>query len=239
MKIRAVTLDLDDTLWPFAPVAVNIQSALSAWLAEHAPRTHASFDPAAVAPMLAAIRSEHPEIAHDLGAVRREVLRRSLAAADEDPGLAEEAFAVVFAARQKVELYPDAAAALDRLAARVPLLALTDGNADLELTGVARWFTGLVNAGDVGVAKPDRRMFDAASAHLDVPPEAILHAGDNLDLDVGGALAAGFQAAWVQREQDGSAPAGAVTVRDLTGLADLVDDEAETAAGGGPAPRQA
>jgi putative hydrolase of the HAD superfamily len=222
VQIRAVTLDLDDTLWPFAPVAVQIQEALTGWLAEHAPRTHVRHDPQTLAAELAAIRREHPEIAHDLGAVRREVLRRALAAADEDPALAEEAFEVIFAARQRVSLYPDAAAALDRLAARVPLLALTDGNADLERTGVARWFTGLVNAGDVGVTKPDPRMFAAASEHLGVAPAEILHAGDNLELDVAGALAAGFQAAWVRRDFEGTAPAGAHTVADLTALAELV-----------------
>lgn len=224
VQIRAVTLDLDDTLWPFAPVAAGISAALDGWLAEYAPLTRASHDPAAIPGLLQAIRLEHPEIAHDLGAVRREVLRRSLTAAGEDPALAEAAFDVVFAARQQVTLYPDVAAALDRLAARVPLLALTDGNADLELTGVSRWFTaGLVNARDVGVPKPDVRMFRAASERLGLPPEQILHAGDNLELDVVGALAAGFQAAWVQRDLAGSAPDGAVTVATLTELAALLE----------------
>lgn len=222
MPVHAVTLDLDDTLWPFAPVAVRIQAALSGWLAEHAPRTHARYDQAAMLDLLHVVRRERPDIAHDLGAIRREVLHRAFAVAGDDPALTQSAMDVVYAARQEVSLYPDAAAALDRLAARVPLLALTDGNADLGLTGVGHWFEGVVSAGDVGVTKPDPRMFAAAVQRLGLPAAHVLHAGDNLELDVEGALAAGLQAAWVRRDLPGRAPEGAHTVTDLTALADLV-----------------
>ena len=224
--IRAVTLDLDDTLWPFAPVAASIDAALEDWLAEHAPRTAARYDREVVDDALAAVRAERDELAHDLGATRRAVLRRLLEAAGEDPALAEPAFAVVFAARQRVVLYPDAEQALDRLAAQVPLLAVTNGNADIELTGVARWFAGCVSAQAVGVGKPHPRIFEVACERLALPPDAVLHAGDDLRTDVGGALAAGLQAVWVRREFPGDAPARATVVRDLAALADLVEQAA-------------
>lgn len=223
MTVRAVTLDLDDTLWPFAPVAACIDAALEGWLAEHAPRTAARYDRVVVAEALTAVRAERDHLAHDLGATRRAVLRRLLDAAGEDPALADPAYVVVFAARQRVELYPDAAEALDRLAARVPLLAVTNGNADLELTGVARWFAGCVSAQGVGVGKPHPRVFEVACARLGLPPADVLHAGDDLDTDVRGALAAGLQAVWVQRDLAGDVPGGALCVRDLTALAELVE----------------
>lgn len=221
--VRAVTLDLDDTLWPFAPVAAAIDAALTGFLAEHAPRTAERYDEAAVADAVAAVRADRDDLAHDLGAMRREVMRRLLRAAGEDPALAEPAFEVVWAARQRVELYPDAAAALDRMAARVPLLAVTNGNADLGLTGVQDWFEGCVAAHDVGVGKPHPRVFEVACERLALPATAVLHAGDDLRTDVGGALDAGLQAVWVQRESTGAAPDGAAVVRDLTALADLVE----------------
>ena len=37
--VRAITLDLDDTLWPFAPIGARIEQVLHAWLLEHSPRT--------------------------------------------------------------------------------------------------------------------------------------------------------------------------------------------------------
>lgn len=226
MTVRAVTLDLDDTLWPFAPVAASIDAALERWLGEHAPRTAARYDRLVVAEALAAVRAERDDLAHDLGATRRAVLRRLLAAAGEDPELAEPAFAVIFAARQRVVLYSEAAGALDRLAARVPLLAVTNGNADLERTGVARWFTGCVSAQDVGVGKPHPRVFEVACERLGLPPAHVLHAGDDLHTDVRGALEAGLQAVWVRRDLPGDAPPGAVSVHDLSALADLIEQAA-------------
>jgi HAD superfamily hydrolase (TIGR01509 family) len=168
------------------------------------------------------VRRERDDLAHDLSAIRRESLRRMLAASGDDPALAEPAFAVVHEARQRVDLYPEVAAALDRLAARVPLLAVTNGNADLERTGVAHWFRGAVAAADVGVGKPHPRVFEVACRTLGLPPGEVLHAGDDVRLDVDAALGAGLQAAWVQRDQAGDAPPGAARVRDLTDLADLL-----------------
>ncbi len=224
--IRAVTLDLDETLWPFAPVAARIREALDAFLAEHAPQTAARYEQAAVDEALAVVRKDRDDLANDIGALRRAVLAHLLEAAGEDPALADPAFEVIFAARQQIELFSDSAAALDRLAARVPLLAITNGNADLELTGVSRWFVGCVAAHDVGVAKPHPAVFSTASERLGLPSGQILHAGDDLETDVGGALAAGFQAVWVQRALPGEAPSGARTVVDLGALADLVDQDA-------------
>ncbi|MCW2994052.1 MAG: HAD-superfamily hydrolase, subfamily variant 3, partial [Conexibacter sp.] len=152
MPIRAITLDLDDTLWPFAPVAVRVQAALAAWMAEHAPATAARFGPEAARETFLAVREQRPDLAHRIADIRREALRRMLASAGEDPALADAAVVVTTEVRQRIDLYPEVPAALDRLAAHVPLLAVTNGNAELERTGVARWFTGIVSAGEAGVA---------------------------------------------------------------------------------------
>ena len=37
--LLAITLDLDDTLWPSRPVLLHAEHMLSTWLAEHAPAT--------------------------------------------------------------------------------------------------------------------------------------------------------------------------------------------------------
>lgn len=222
MPVRAITLDLDDTLWPFAPVAERIEAALAAWLAERAPGTAARFDVVATRAAVDEVRRVRGDIAHDLGASRREALRRLLAAGGDDPALADEAFAVTMEARQRVDLYPDVAPALDRLAARVPLVAVTNGNADLERTGVAGWFSGHLASADVGVGKPAPRIFHAACAELRLAPEEVLHAGDDLATDVEGALGAGMAAAWVHRETVGDAPAEALRLPDLLALADAL-----------------
>ena len=40
-RIRAITLDLDDTLWPVWPTIHRAEDVLRAWLDTHAPRTAA------------------------------------------------------------------------------------------------------------------------------------------------------------------------------------------------------
>ena len=37
--IRAITLDLDDTLWPVLPTLLRAEETLAAWLASQAPAT--------------------------------------------------------------------------------------------------------------------------------------------------------------------------------------------------------
>ena len=39
LKVRAITLDLDDTLWPIWPTIARAEQALQDWLRHRAPRT--------------------------------------------------------------------------------------------------------------------------------------------------------------------------------------------------------
>lgn len=220
--LRALTLDLDDTLWPIWPTIARAESVLQAWLQQHAPRVTERFDGVAMRTVREAVSRERPEWAHDLSALRRESIRRLLAAAGEDEALADAAFAVFLAERQRVELYADALPALQRLAARWPLFALSNGNADLERIGLQRWFSGSLAAREFGVGKPDARIFTAACERLGCAPHEVLHVGDDLVLDVQGALDAGLQAAWLCREGDHEAPVATRCWqgRDLLALAD-------------------
>lgn len=199
-KIRAVSLDLDDTLWPIWPVIERAEKALHDWLAEHAPMTAALFsNPAALREIRNHMTTARPDLKHDLSALRRESIRLALYRASEDPLLADAAFDAFFAERQRVTLYEDALPALEFLSQRFPLVALSNGNADLERTGVARFFRAGINAREFGVGKPDPRIFLAAAGAVEVQPEEILHVGDDATLDALGALNAGMQAAWLNR----------------------------------------
>ncbi len=63
----------------------------------------------------------------------------------------------------------------------------------LERLRLLRYFDVVVISQEVGFAKPDPAIFERASDLLEVPPEQILHVGDELPADVRGARAAGFQ----------------------------------------------
>jgi FMN hydrolase / 5-amino-6-(5-phospho-D-ribitylamino)uracil phosphatase len=199
-KIAAITLDLDDTLWPIWPTIERAEKALHRWLVVHAPMTAALFSsPVALREIRDELASARPDLKNDLSAVRRESIRLALGRAEENPALADEAFEVFFAERQRVELFDDARAALDFLAARFPIVALSNGNADVHRVGLGQYFKGSVSAREFGVGKPDPRIFVAAAGVVDIQPERVLHVGDDATLDVLGAMNAGMQAAWLNR----------------------------------------
>jgi putative hydrolase of the HAD superfamily len=124
-----------------------------------------------------------------------------------------------------VELFADVLPALARLAARWPIVALTNGNADVHrVPGLGQHFHAALSAGDLGLAKPAPAVFAAACQRAGALPARTLHVGDDPALDVDGALAAGLQAAWVRRPDlpANGTPRGQAqhVVADLHALAD-------------------
>ena len=225
--IKALTLDLDDTLWPVWPAIERAEHELHGWLAQNAGATARRFDVAALRGLREAVAAENPHWGHDFTRMRRESLVRALTLAGDDAALADPAFDIFFAARNRVELYADARPALEALARRWPIVALTNGNADLRSIGLAAHFTATVSARVFGVGKPDARIFHAACRLAQAEPHEVLHVGDDWALDVAGAHAAGLRSAWVRRSGDASMPAGSVradcVVRDLNQLVAWLD----------------
>ena len=197
--LRAITLDLDDTLWPVGPTLVAAERVLADWLLAHAPRTAAATTPESRAAIRRALLAERPERAHDMSFLRREGLRRAMAAAGDDPALADPAFEVFLDARQRVEPFDDVAPVLSRWAGRFRLVAVTNGNADVARTALGAYFAGAVNAHVLGCAKPDPRMVHEACRLAGVDPAETLHVGDDPLLDVRAARDAGLRAAWLRR----------------------------------------
>lgn len=199
-KIKAISIDLDDTLWPIWPTIEKAEKALHDWLGQNAPMAAALFSsPAALREIRDHMAVSRPELKHDMSALRRESIRLALYRAGENPLLADAAFEVFFAERQRVTLFEDAGPALEFLAARFPLVSLSNGNANLELVGIAPMFRAAISAREFGVGKPDPRIFHAAAGAVEVQPEEVLHVGDDPTLDALGALNAGMQAAWLNR----------------------------------------
>lgn len=201
-RIRAITLDLDDTLWPIWPTIERAEKALNHWLSQHAPMTAALFANAhARHEIREHVMRTRPEIRHDLSAIRREAIRLALYRAGEDPLRADQAFEVFFAERQRVDLFEDSVPALTWLAQRYPLVAVSNGNASVDKVGLGEFFKASISASQFGVGKPDVRIFQAAATAAGVAPEQVLHVGDDASLDVLGALSAGMQTVWVNRSE--------------------------------------
>jgi putative hydrolase of the HAD superfamily len=201
-RISAISLDLDDTLWPIWPTIERAEGVLQEWLLREAPKTASLLlTPGVLRELREATAKERSDLAHDLSALRRESIRTALKRAGEDPALADPAFDAFFAERQRVTLYDDALPALKWLSERYPLVAVSNGNADIHKTGVGRWFRTAFNARAFGSGKPHAPIFRAAAASVGLLPRDVLHVGDDAELDVVGALNAGMQAAWLVRDE--------------------------------------
>jgi putative hydrolase of the HAD superfamily len=222
-RIRAISIDLDDTLWPIWPTIERAERALVGWMSDKAPMAAALFaNPQACQSLRDHVKSTRPGLGHDLSAIRREAIRLALYRAGENPLLAEAAFEVFFAERNNVELFADALPALQWLAQRYPVVALSNGNADVARVGLGNLFTASVSAASFGEGKPSVGIFRAAATAVGVAPHEVLHVGDDAHLDVLGALGAGMQAAWVNRDERtwDHGPQPHVTVTRLTELCD-------------------
>ncbi len=203
-QIKAITLDLDDTLWPIWPTIAHAEVAMGDWLRPRAPATATLLmDAQARLALREDVVRANPSIAHNMSAIRLELIRQGLLISNEDPLLAQGGFDVFFEHRMKVDLFADVLPALEFLAARFPLVAVSNGNADVARVGLGHYFLTSVSAHEFGIAKPDPRIFHAAAAAAGVAAHEVLHVGDDAALDVLGADASGMQTVWVNRDGHG------------------------------------
>lgn len=124
---------------------------------------------------------------------------------------------------QEKRLIPGAPALLAKLRERgFTIGVLSNGFADVQHRKIAR--AGLADkiditvlSDDIGVNKPDTRLFRYAQSRTQWPDDASAHLmiGDNPATDIGGALKAGWQAVWFNPRQLSDLPEGAVEAASL------------------------
>ncbi|TPG04013.1 HAD family hydrolase [Rhodanobacter glycinis] len=235
MQILALTLDLDDTLWPVLPALERADQAVDAWLRQHHPDVARAWPITAMRELRARVAAERLDLAHDFTTQRQLTLQQAFAACGIAAAPIEALWEIYFAARNRVELYPDSLPALQRITARWPLASLTNGNADLQRIGIHAHFAHHVCARDSGVAKPDPRIFLAAAERLGVAPQQIMHVGDDPAMDMIGARDAGLRTAWINRDAQPwpaeLGPPPELDLRDMTALADWLEAQAPAAEG--------
>jgi putative hydrolase of the HAD superfamily len=201
---RVISLDLDDTLWPVAPVIAAAEAELWSWLQARHPRSLDGHDAESMRALRAHVAGRFPQRSHDLTFLRRRALGEQFAAAGyadahaaQSP--AQEAMEVFLAARNRVQFYADVRPALERLRSTHRLFAVSNGNADLARCGIGDLFDGHVTAASAGAAKPDPRIYAALVRLAQVAACDVLHIGDDPEADVMGAMRAGLKAAWLNR----------------------------------------
>lgn len=197
--IRLICLDLDDTLWPCLPTILRAEQAMHDWLQVAAPTLAGAHTVASLRAHRQKVAQANPGQAHDLTALRRVALQQLLPVYGHPPSLAESACEVFRHHRNQVEPYPDVIPVLRQLRRDFTLIALSNGNAQLEQTPLAGLFHHAFSAEQVGAAKPDPALFMAAVAAAGVAPTQTLHVGDDPLRDIQPARDLGMAVVWMNR----------------------------------------
>jgi putative hydrolase of the HAD superfamily len=250
MRYRAVLFDLDDTLIPEEPAIAAGFAAVAqrVWgsscierirsLSEAADRVLREQAPSP--DYLSAVHITAGDLLHGslLGdRPRGDALRAFLPYYLEhafDPALPESALSATReltdlwreARMAALSVYPETVPVLEWLSGEVPLGLVTNGLSTLqrdkvERSGLSGYFTSVVVAEEVGVAKPDAMMFDETLRRLGLSARDAVMVGNDLERDIVGARSAGIAAIHIARagaETDGDTIANLRELGPLLGL---------------------
>jgi HAD superfamily hydrolase (TIGR01509 family) len=142
------------------------------------------------------------------GSFRRRLTRRFLGE-EADLG-AVEALASRYWAYPATALYPDVKPCLDAIAGRYRLGVIanqpTSVRGAMERDGLTGYFEVWGVSDDLGLQKPDPKLFSHVLYMAGVSPARTVMVGDRLDYDVRPAKTAGMRAVWVLRGEAPDAP---------------------------------
>lgn len=200
-RIRAITFDLDGTLWDAEPALMRAEREVHNWLRTHHTPIATAFSIDDLRELRRELAERNPHLCHNVTALRMLSLETAALRLGLDPAISQQAFEVFMKHRNQVQLFSDVMPALERLRSRYKLCSLTNGNADLAEIGINHMFHHSLSAVEAGVAKPQTEMFTKICALAGVAPEETVHVGDEPQTDVAGAMASGFRTIWINRRE--------------------------------------
>lgn len=203
--VQALTFDLDDTFYANHPYIIRAEQLKMAFMHNAYPDTQ-QLSPVFWQQLRNEVLAEFPRYKSDMIRLRRTVLTRGLQAVglqgDELVDAIERIYQKFYFERSNFTVRDEVHEVLSGLSQRYPLVAITNGNVELDRIGIAGYFQLVLHASHEQPMKPDPCMFNKAADFLNLPPECILHVGDNLEKDVMGAINAGFCAGWYADDRD-------------------------------------
>ena len=200
--IRVISFDLDDTLYnnhPIINAAVKAQldylNELTLWQQQPTNFWMQCRD---------TVANLQPEIVDDVTAWRQQTLRFALQKIGYSPQDVEHhavnAYQAFADARSQIVVDEQVLSLLNQLKQQYKVVAITNGNVDVERFNLKGMFDLVLMAGRDGKAKPHADLFNQAAQHFDVPLNSILHVGDSLDTDVQGANNSGCMSVWLDNQ---------------------------------------
>lgn len=214
--IKAISFDLDDTLYNNRPVMLGIEKKMISYFTDKfavlSPGLKQVFNSRFWAPYRKQAIVAQPELSHDVVRVRYETYRLGFLAhnlsAEKANNEAQAGLDYFISLRSDFSVPKASHELLASLSKKYPLVAISNGNVDTKALGIAHYFQHIYHAGfqisdsvtegeHLLRQKPEADMFTLVCKQLSIQPQALLHVGDCGYADIHGALNAGCQTAWL------------------------------------------
>ncbi len=199
-RYKSIFFDADDTLFDYPSAERN---ALLACWEKFRVRAKAEAFIAAYRRHNHDVWQEFERGETDQATLRIERFRR-LAAELDFPGLLPERVSPFYLETLacQPQLLPGALERVRELAEKFPLALITNGIAAVQnrrfaASPITRFFRSIVISEEVGIAKPDPRIFAPALQKIGVQAADILYVGDSVTSDMAAARNAGMDFCWV------------------------------------------
>lgn len=196
---KAISFDLDDTLYDNHPIIENAELSILAYINKNFPELAELTRKQWLLYKNIEIRN-FPELAHDVSLARLQTLTRVMTIYGipqyKAVEYAKQTLAEFVKLRSNFTVPQESVQLLEKLAKYYPLIALTNGNVDAAQIQLDNKFRFILKAGNGLKSKPQGDLFIEAARRLDIDVSDILHVGDHLISDVYGAQNNGAQAIW-------------------------------------------
>ncbi|WP_371374710.1 HAD-IA family hydrolase [Thalassotalea aquiviva] len=195
---KAISFDLDDTLYDNQPVIEQAEREFLQYLTVLAPKSKA-LGPDFWHQHRHQCLADNPDLSHDVSALRIACIELGMTSLgyQDAKARANQAFAHFLSHRNQVQVADSVKSLLARLAKTYPLVAISNGNVSIDKIGLKEYFSHCFFAGNGNLQKPARHMFHQTCEVLAIEPKQLLHIGDCTHADIYGALGAGCQTIWV------------------------------------------
>ena len=202
-QIKVISFDLDDTLWNGMDVIIKAEKAMQLWMAQNSQEISTSISSKEMRDRKIKFIKSNPHLLNKISRARQLFLTDLFTEFNYDnpESMAEDCFAEFYNARQQVQLFDGVTETLRQLKKQVRLIAITNGNANINSVGLNDYFEFCLNAEDFDKPKPHGDIFMAALANIGVQAHECLHVGDHPVHDMQGAFDVGMATCWLK---DGS-----------------------------------
>ncbi len=199
-NIKVISFDLDDTLWSGTEVLIHAEKSMTAWMATHTPKISQSLSSDELRNRKIQFIKNNRHLRYKVSQARQLFLTELFTDFDypQAQDLAQECFAVFYAARQKVTMFEGVIEVLTELNKHFKLIAITNGNANLQAVGLDEYFDFCLNGEDFDFPKPHGDIFQAALSKAGITSLECLHVGDHPEHDMLGAKEAGLMTCWLE-----------------------------------------